>query len=96
VVSPPCHTARRRHRLSPNCTRVVEVSTACVTGGVALLCSKEGSAAVAAEIEEVGGTARVRLPGISPRAYEHPADRGAGAAGAVWQRFGGAQEPGEQ
>ena len=26
---------------------------------------------------EAGGTTRVRFRGISPRAYEHPADRGA-------------------
>jgi Zn-dependent protease with chaperone function len=30
-----------------------------------------------AEIEHVPNTTRVRFPGISPRAYEHPADRGA-------------------
>jgi len=29
------------------------------------------------EVELVRSTARVRFPGISPRAYEHPADRGA-------------------
>jgi Zn-dependent protease with chaperone function len=51
-----------------------------VTGGVALSCSTEGSATVAAEFEEVGGSARVRFPRISPRAYEHPADRGTLAA----------------
>jgi len=29
------------------------------------------------EVELVRSTARIRFPGISPRAYEHPADRGA-------------------